>query len=326
MAARARRSRSASRGIRCPTEPATPMRVALVDLRYDAGARPLPGQARGRAAIGRERRRSRPRAGSTSWSRSRCRPGRSHAARRSADADVVRVPAARRRRCRRRPAPSPRIWSGGRRCGRSPPAGRACRRGRGALAGAAWRGREHGVQPRRPADRDRGGGAGQRPAGPDDPGPQRRQRRGPPQAVVVGPRRVEVLGVGRDRHGTVALADRAGAAAVARRLLDRRAAERHRPAARLCRRSRTRSRSGATGRSPCRCPTRAAAECRRQLAVAVRCQGLLPRPARAAGRRHPHRRRSACRTTPAGPTRPRARGRPTTIWASRISSGCRTSR
>ena len=136
---------------------------------------------------------------------------------------------------------------------------------------------------------DSGRGAGEGPAGPDDPRPQRCQRRGAP-----GGRGRAAAGRGPERHamkalGLRALVGRRCIGGPSLRLLDRGAAERHRPPTDAV----ADRESGSGARLPASLPadarSRADAECRGQLALAFRGQGLLSRSARPSSRRHPDR-------------------------------------
>ena len=185
-----------ARGIRCPTGPATPMRVALGDLRYDRRTRPLPGQARRPTLPSGETTDASPTSGRVDELVEVAVPTRPIARGETiAAADVAVGSAARRRRCRTTPCAAPRIWSGGRRCGRSPP-GRAARAGEVAAPWQVRRGDDAsmafsrgGLQIVTAAEVLENGRQGQTIRVRNAASGEVRQ------AVVVGPRRVEVLGV-----------------------------------------------------------------------------------------------------------------------------------
>ena len=187
-------SRSASPRHRCPIGPATPMRVALVDLRYDRRTGRFQGRLAGDAALGRDHADRRPRAGSTSWSRSRCRPGRSPAARRSPTptSRAAWLPAA--------SLPDDGLRRAedlvGRQAVRRSPPGRAARAGEVAAPWQVRRGEDAsmafsrgGLQIVTAAEALENGRQGQTIRVRNAASGEVRQ------AVVVGPRRVEVLGV-----------------------------------------------------------------------------------------------------------------------------------
>ena len=202
-------------------------------------------------------------------------------------------------------------------------AGRAARAGEVAAPGRCGVARRsHGVQPRAAADRHaaevlENGRQGQSIRVRNAASGEVRQ------AVVVGPRRVEVL-----RHrpmsadGSCAAA-RAGGPARSQAARSR-SGWRHRPPADTV----ADRESGAGARLPAGLPADARPE-PVQSAGPTRSGVPAPRAFSATsapgGSATSSPSRSACRTTPAGPTRPRARARPIT-WASPISSVCRTSR